>query len=147
MFADGVSIGSPPDEYNIQGQNWGLPPFVPWKASRRRICAIHPDLRGALRHAGGLRIDHVMGLVPFVSGFRKGQVPPPGLTFVIPSTNLLAILALESQRAKAYIVGEDLGTVEENARKQLAGAASFLIVYSGSRAIHQPNILNWHLRR
>ena len=121
LLADGVSIGSPPDEYNVKGQNWGLPALVPWKLRAGGYAPFIETVRGALRHAGGLRIDHVMGL------FRLYWIPqgadPSGGAFVrYDASELLAILALESQRARAYIVGEDLGTVEESARKQLSGS-------------------------
>jgi 4-alpha-glucanotransferase len=119
VFAGGVTVGSPPDEYNLQGQNWGLPPFAPSKLRAAGYDPFIQTLRGALRHAGGLRIDHVMGL------FRLFWIPqsadPSAGTYVrYPENELLAILALESERSKAYIVGEDLGTVEEGVRKQLA---------------------------
>ncbi len=119
VFASGVTVGSPPDEYNTQGQNWGFPPFVPWKL---RAAAYEPfiqTLRGALQHAGGLRIDHVMGLFRLF-WIPQGADPAAGVYVRYSADELLAILALESQRAKAYIVGEDLGTVEESARKRLS---------------------------
>lgn len=119
VFADGVTVGSPPDEYNTQGQDWGLPPFIPWKLRAAGYEPFIQTVRGALRHAGGLRIDHVMGL------FRLFWIPHgmdagAGSYVRYPADELLAILALESERARAYIVGEDLGTVEASARKKLA---------------------------
>ena len=120
LFADGVSIGSPPDEYNVKGQNWGLPALVPWKLRAGGYAPFIETVRGALRHAGGLRIDHVMGLFRLY-WIPQGADPSVGAFVRYDANELLAILALESQRARAYIVGEDLGTVEENARKQLSG--------------------------
>ena len=121
VFAGTVAVGSPPDEFNTQGQNWGLPPFVPWKLRAAGYEPFIQTVRAALRHAGGLRIDHVMGL------FRLYWIPEGidsgnGAYVRYREDELLGILALESTRAKAYIVGEDLGTVEESAREKLAAA-------------------------
>jgi 4-alpha-glucanotransferase len=119
VLAHGISVGAPPDEFNTRGQDWGLPPFVP---DRLRAAGYEPfvqTIRACLRHAGGLRIDHAMGL------FRLFWIPvsaePKDGAYVrgYPA-DLLSIVALESQRAKAVIVGEDLGTVEDETREQLA---------------------------
>jgi len=121
VFAGTVAVGSPPDEFNTQGQNWGLPPFVPWKLRAAGYEPFIQTVRGALRHAGGLRIDHVMGLFRLY-WIPKGIDPSNGAYVRYREDELLGILALESERAKAYVVGEDLGTVEASAREKLAAA-------------------------
>jgi 4-alpha-glucanotransferase len=118
MFASGVTVGAPPDEYNTQGQDWGLPPLIPWKLRQAGYEPFIQTIRATLRHAGGLRIDHVMGLFRLF-WIPKNSDPSAGAYVRYPEDELLAILALESERAKAYIVGEDLGTIDENFRKQL----------------------------
>ncbi|HEX7197173.1 MAG TPA: 4-alpha-glucanotransferase, partial [Candidatus Limnocylindria bacterium] len=113
-----ASVGAPPDRFNVDGQDWGLPPFVP---SRLRAAAYRPfveTIRAQLRHAGGLRIDHVLGL------FRLWWIPTghgPGRGAYVRSRTdeLLEIVALESHRAGALVIGEDLGTVPAGVRSEL----------------------------
>jgi 4-alpha-glucanotransferase len=118
VLADGVSVGAPPDELGPQGQNWTLPAFVPWKLRAARYEPFISVVRAALRHVGGLRIDHVLGL------FRLFWIPPDGdaadgAYVQMPSEELLDVLALESVRAGAFVVGEDLGTVGAGVREEL----------------------------
>ncbi|MDQ6614509.1 MAG: 4-alpha-glucanotransferase [Actinomycetota bacterium] len=115
----GVRVGAPPDEFNIDGQNWALPPFDPWKLRSAGYQPFIELVRAGLRGGGGMRFDHVMGL------FRLFWIPADGSprdgSYVhYPAEDLLDILALESHRAGAYIVGEDLGTVEAAHRTELA---------------------------
>ena len=119
VLAHGISVGAPPDEFNTKGQNWGLPPFVPDKLRAAGYNPFIQTIRACLRHAGGLRIDHVMGLFRLF-WIPQGSAPRDGAYVHGHPEDLLAIVALESQRAGAVIVGEDLGTVEERAREQLA---------------------------
>lgn len=119
LLAEGCSVGAPPDLYNTQGQDWGLPPFVPHKLREAGYAPIIETLRATLRHAGGLRIDHVLGL------FRLWWVPhsfgsAAGAFVRYQVDELLAIVALESHRSGAFVVGEDLGTVETGVREKLA---------------------------
>ncbi|MGH7137323.1 MAG: 4-alpha-glucanotransferase, partial [Pirellulales bacterium] len=119
LYALGCSVGAPPDLYNRNGQDWGLPPFIPHKLRSAGYEPFIQTIRAALRHAGGLRIDHVMGL------FRLYWIPQGfgaarGAYVRYRADELLAIVAVESERAGAFVVGEDLGTVEEGVRETLA---------------------------
>ena len=117
-LAEGVTVGAPPDQLAPLGQDWGLPP---WRPDRLRATAYEPFRRmvqAVLRHAGGIRIDHVMGMsrlwwVPEGLGATSG-------TYVAYDREaMLGILALEAVRAGAVVVGEDLGTVEPQVREDL----------------------------
>ena len=121
QMATGVEVGAPPDFFNPRGQTWGSPPLVPWRLREQGYEAFVATIRGTIAGAGGLRIDHAMGL------FRLWWVPPGGSptdgAYVrYPSGDLLDIVALESHRAAAIVVGEDLGTVEPGVRETLAAA-------------------------
>ena len=117
QVAQGISVGAPPDEFNTAGQSWGVTTFDPWAL---RAAAYEPFVRTVRANltGGGLRIDHVMGL------FRLFWVPPgadasEGTYVRYPAADLLDIVALESHRAKAFVVGEDLGTIEDGVREEL----------------------------
>lgn len=118
-FAIDVSGGAPPDAVFTQGQDWGFPPLHPEKIREQGYRYIIAYLRHHLRHAGLLRIDHVMGLhrlfwVP------KGLEPGEGVYVRYPAEELYAILSLESHRHKSWIVGENLGTVPSYVNSTMA---------------------------
>ncbi|MFG3118516.1 4-alpha-glucanotransferase [Streptomyces sp. NPDC048197] len=118
-FAAGMSIGAPPDAFNARGQDWGLPPWRPDTLAATGYAPYRELLRGLLRHAGALRIDHVMGL------FRlwwvpEGRPPTEGAYVRYDGEAMLSVLALEAHRAGAAVIGEDLGTVEPGVREALA---------------------------
>ena len=126
----GLSIGAPPDLFNVQGQNWGLAGFSPRALARAGYAPFLSTLRAAMRHAGGVRIDHVMGLqrlwlVP------DGASPAEGAYLAYPLADLLRLLALESHRHRAVVIGEDLGTVPEGFRPRLrkAGVAGMDVLW------------------
>lgn len=117
-FAQGVSVGAPPDHYNQLGQDWGQ---APWRPDRLEDLAYGPFramVAGNLRHSGGLRVDHIMGL------FRLWWIPEGmdarGGTYVRYNHEaMVGIVVLEAHRAGALVVGEDLGTVEPWVRTYL----------------------------
>ena len=116
-----TTVGAPPDSFNQQGQDWGLPPWRPDRLAELGYLPFRDVVRGVLRHAGGLRIDHIMGL------FRLWWVPAgataaAGTYVSYDADAMLAVLALEAARAGALVVGEDLGTVEDRVRTGLAEA-------------------------
>jgi 4-alpha-glucanotransferase len=130
LMARDVSVGAPPDEFNAAGQDWGLTPFIPHKLRAARYVPFIETIRGMLRHVGGLRIDHVMGLfrlfwIPHALGTKGGSYVRAR------ADEMMAIVALESERARAFIIGEDLGTVEPGVRERLHDARmlSYRLLY------------------
>ena len=129
LVAHGVSIGAPPDPLGPQGQIWGLPPFDPHRLYKDGYRSVADLYAANMRHAGALRIDHVMGLA------RQFWVPEgasgaDGAYVDFPFDDLLAVLALESERARCLVIGEDLGSVPEGFRERLwqAGAFSYRVL-------------------
>jgi 4-alpha-glucanotransferase len=124
VFELDATVGAPPDDFNRQGQDWGFPPFDP---ERLRAAGYEPFVqvvRAAFRHAGAVRIDHVMGLFRLYWMPRRSYVQ-------YPWEDLLGIVALESVRAGAFVVGEDLGTVEPRVREALMarGVLSYRLLW------------------
>ncbi len=113
-----MSVGAPADDFNLKGQDWGLPPLDPKALMNSAYQPFIQTLRANMRYAGALRIDHIMGLM------RLFWVPPqrsPGeATYVAyPFEDLLGIVALESSRNQCLVIGEDLGTVPNEVRHAL----------------------------
>jgi 4-alpha-glucanotransferase len=113
-----VAVGAPPDPFNERGQEWGLPPFIPWKLREMGYQPFIDTLRAYFGHGGGLRIDHVMGLFRLF-WIPRGVEALEGTYVHYPAEDMLDLLALESQRAGAFVVGEDLGTVPHGVREEL----------------------------
>ncbi|TRZ92218.1 MAG: 4-alpha-glucanotransferase, partial [Rhodocyclaceae bacterium] len=118
-LAAGAHAGAPPDEFNLPGQEWGLPPFVPHRLREAAYAPLIAVLRANMRHCGALRIDHAMALTR-VFWVPTGLPPAQGTYVAYPLDDLLGVLALESQRNRCLVVGEDLGTVPEGFSARLA---------------------------
>jgi 4-alpha-glucanotransferase len=129
VVASGVRIGAPPDDFSPKGQDWGLAPLVPHALRAQAYAPFVQLLRQNMRHAGALRIDHVLGLR------RSFWLPPerdvPGAYVRYPLSDLLALIALESHRQRCVVVGEDLGTVPDGFRATLtdAGLLGYRVLY------------------
>lgn len=115
LFAQGVSLGAPPDLLGPSGQRWGLAPMRPDMLRATGYAAFAQTLRQQLKFCGLLRIDHILGLE------RSFWLPDhlPGLYVTMPRDELLAVLRIEAGRAGATVIGEDLGTIPEGLRGAL----------------------------
>ena len=126
----GLEIGAPPDLINREGQSWGITAFSPRGLRNSGFSAFIDMLRHALRHAGGVRIDHVMGLARLwviPEGFSSAD----GAYLKLPADDLMRLVALESHRHKAVILGEDLGTLPHGFGEKLneAGIAGLRVLW------------------
>ncbi|HYH08960.1 MAG TPA: 4-alpha-glucanotransferase [Thermoanaerobaculia bacterium] len=119
VFANGVSVGAPPDLFFTKGQNWGFPPFDPDAIRYDRYDYFRAAIRHHVAHAGILRIDHVMGLHRLY-WIPEGNDAKDGVYVRYHADELYAILVLESRRHGCTIVGEDLGTVPPEVPKKMA---------------------------
>ncbi len=118
-YAAGMQVGAPPDPFNQLGQNWQQPPWQPDRLAELGYAPFRDMIRAVLRHAGGVRVDHIIGL------FRLWWVPvgaraDAGAYVYYDHEALIGVLVLEAQRAGAVVVGEDLGVVDPNARAYFA---------------------------
>ena len=118
VLARSVSVGAPADAFNQLGQDWSQPPWRPDALAERGYAPYRDMLRTVLRHAGGLRVDHVIGLFR-LWWIPNGQLPASGTYVRYDHEALVGILCLEAARAGAFVVGEDLGTVEPWVRRYL----------------------------
>ena len=129
-YARDVSIGAPPDDFNLQGQVWGLPPWIPRYLEKTAYVDYVMALRANMHASGALRIDHVIGLMRLF-WVPTGATTADGAFVRYPLHDLLAILALESVRENCVIIGEDLGTVPDELRAALHdyGLLSYRVLY------------------
>jgi 4-alpha-glucanotransferase len=121
VMVRGAAVGAPPDAYNALGQNWSQPPWHPQRLAAAEAEPFAAAVDHALRHAGGLRVDHILGL------FRSWWIPDghpadDGVYVTNPSAAMLAALVRTAGDRGAVVVGEDLGTVGPEVRRSLADA-------------------------
>ena len=131
LLALDAHVGAPPDGFNVDGQDWGLPPFVPWKLRAAHfepfIKTVRAAMRGVARAARRPRHGPVPTLLDPARRLAEDRAP----TSTCRRSELLDLLALESARAGAFVVGEDLGTVEDEVREDLAerGILSYRLMW------------------
>lgn len=118
LYARGVTVGAPPDAYNALGQDWSQPPMRPDELARTGYAPYRALVGTLLRHSGGLRVDHIMGLFRLF-WIPAGMPPTEGTYVYYDHEAMVGVLALEAHRAGAVVVGEDLGTVEPYVRDYL----------------------------
>ena len=111
VLAPDVSVGAPPDMFNQRGQDWSQPPWDPDRLAESGYGAYRDMLRTILRHAGGVRVDHILGLFR-LWWIPRGEDPGAGAYVYYDHEALVGILALEAHRAGAVVIGEDLGVFE-----------------------------------
>lgn len=142
LLTSGFRVGAPPDMFSPAGQDWSQPPWNPVTLAQAEYRPFRDILRFVMRHAGGLRIDHIIGL------FRLWWIPPgaqpiDGTYVRYDHQALIDILCLEAARAGVTLIGEDLGTVEPWARDVLSDrgilGTTVLLFERDGDTIHDPN--------
>ncbi len=130
LFAEGVSLGAPPDPFSRAGQVWNLAPYDPHALEQAGYEPMQALLAANMRHAGLLRIDHILG---FMRQFwvPRGAEGRDGAYVQQPLDALLALTAIESRKAQCAVIGEDLGTVPDGLRGAMsaAGILSYLVLW------------------
>ena len=129
LMLRGLSVGAPPDQFNPAGQDWGLTAYNPHGLAASRFEPFRRMLRSAMRHAGAVRLDHVLGLMRLFV-IPHGLSATQGAYLRLPFADMLAVVAEESRRWDCIVIGEDLGTVPENFRATLSawGVWSYLVM-------------------
>ncbi len=118
-YATGIQVGAPPDAFNQIGQNWSQPPWRPDRLEELGYAPFRDLIAAVLRHAGGVRVDHIIGLFR-LWWIPEGRPPSEGTYVRYDHEAMVGVLALEAHRAGAVVVGEDLGVVEPSAREYLS---------------------------
>ncbi|WP_448649284.1 4-alpha-glucanotransferase [Pseudomonas corrugata] len=139
-----LTVGAPPDILNRSGQGWGISAFSPEGLVRNGFRAFIEMLRANFAHAGGLRIDHVMGLQRLWV-IPNDAPPSDGAYLYYPVDDLLRLLALESHRHRAIVLGEDLGTVPDGLREKLSARSILgmrVLLFEQDNTRFKP-ILDW----
>ncbi|MCQ1952227.1 4-alpha-glucanotransferase [Arthrobacter sp. zg-Y238] len=112
VLTSGISVGAPPDMFNQRGQDWSQPPWHPGRLAESGYAAYRDMIRTILRHAGGIRVDHILGLFRLWWIPQDAASPGEGAYVYYDHEAMIGILALEAQRAGAVVIGEDLGVFE-----------------------------------
>ena len=130
LYAIAASVGAPPDDFNLRGQDWGLPPLAPERLRAAAYAPFIATLRANMRHSGALRIDHVMALARLY-WVPQGGAPRDGAYVHYPFEDLVGIVALESHRHRGKGIGEDRGAVPAEGRATLArvGILSYRVLF------------------
>ncbi|HEX6978210.1 MAG TPA: 4-alpha-glucanotransferase [Alphaproteobacteria bacterium] len=130
LVAVGATIGAPPDLWNRNGQNWGLPPLNTAALRQQAFAPFAELLRANMRWAGALRIDHVLGLMRLF-WIPEGRSPSEGAYVAYPFDEMVGVVALESWRNQCLVIGEDLGTLPEGFQPAMrrAGLLSYCLLY------------------
>lgn len=118
VLASGSDVGAPPDDFSPEGQKWGFPPIIPERLRETGYELFIMTIRKNMKHAGALRIDHVLGMFRLF-WIPDGMTPNDGVYVLYPSEDLLRIIALESVRNRTVVIAEDLGTIGDNVREAL----------------------------
>lgn len=141
VLAEQVTVGCPPDDFNQNGQDWGFPPMIPDKLRESGYELFIRTIRKNMEHLGALRIDHALGLFRLF-WIPGGRPAAEGAYVRCRAEDLLRIIALESVRNKTLVIGEDLGTITDEARRMLHsfGMLSYRLFYF-ERSYPNPSFL------
>jgi 4-alpha-glucanotransferase len=118
LYRQGASVGAPPDALALKGQDWGIPPQDPNELRAQQYQPFVGLVRNNMRYVAALRLDHVMSLYR-LWWVPRGLQSKDGSYVHYPLEDLIAILALESERNRCLVIGEDLGTVPEQVTRAM----------------------------